>query len=164
MRRERRRLRRPLLALALACCAAGGGCGGSAPGIGASASGPAAQPRLTRAELRQRADAVCAATDRELAGLASTGAEVVVLIPHLLRMERRAQRALAALRPPQRLAADYGRMLDALAQRLAAVEREGRAVRAGETVTSELIAERNRLAYRAGALATTLRLEACPYY
>jgi len=156
LRRLRTRLTAALLALVASAALATAGCGGG----GGGGSGD----RLTAAEFRQAADAICAEYDQKIQDLGEPEslADLTDFIGRAIPIIEEGFNKLEELQPPEELEADWNRAIEVNAENLQLTKDLQAAAESGnEERVQEILAQAGQNEEETDRLARELGLQRC---
>jgi len=156
LRRLRTRLTAALLALVASAALATAGCGGG----GGGGSGD----RLTAAEFRQAADAICAEYDQKIQDLGEPEslADLTDFIRRAIPIIEEGFNKLEELQPPEELEADWNRAIEVNAENLQLTKDLQAAAESGnEERVQEILAQAGQNEEETDRLARELGLQRC---
>lgn len=155
LRRLRRRLKAALLALVASTALAAAGCGG-----GGGASGD----RLSAAEFRQAADAICAEYDQKIQDLGEPESleDLTEFIGRAIPIIEEGFNKLDELQPPEELEADWNRATEVNAENLQLTKDLQAAAESGnDERVQEILAQASQNEEETDRLARELGLQRC---
>jgi hypothetical protein len=156
LRRLRTRLRAALLTFVASASLAGAGCGGG----GGGGSGD----RLTAAEFRQAADAICAEYDQKIQDLGEPESleDLTDFIGRAIPIIEEGFNELEELQPPEELEADWDRAMEVNAENLQLTKDLQAAAEAGnDQEVQEILARASQNEEETDRLARELGLQRC---
>jgi hypothetical protein len=132
--------------------------------LGAGCGGGGSEDRLTAADFRQQANAICEKYNEKIQAIGnpSTPEEIPEFVNKGIPVIRQGIAELRALRPPAELEDDYDRMLDETEKAIPAAQKLAKAAKNRDAAAAqEAIAEGNEADSASDKLATSLKLDRC---